>query len=134
MTSSCLCKKSEGAVFPLLVEAMEDGVGDTLDAELVDEADHGPRSAANFHEAAFDDVGGAQFAPQVLRHLKEAKQVGQILFEFAHQGGISFLPVRLEGAKRSDGPQDSGHDKGWHLTQRVPKNPHQETTGKLLIP
>jgi hypothetical protein len=38
--SSCLCKKAEGAVFPLLVEAMEDGVDDPLDAELVDEADH----------------------------------------------------------------------------------------------
>src|SRR6266849_5729034 len=101
--SSCLCKKAEGAVFPLLVEAMEDGVDDALDAEFVDEADHGARAAAHLHEAAFDDVGGAQFAPQVLRHVEEGKQVGQILLEFAHQGGISFLPVRLEDAKRPHG-------------------------------
>ncbi len=38
---SCLFKKTEGAVFPLLVEAMEDGVADAFDAEFVDEADHG---------------------------------------------------------------------------------------------
>ena len=57
--SSSLCKKAEGAIFPLLVEAMEDGVDDALDAEFVDEADHWPRSAAHFHEAAFDDIGGA---------------------------------------------------------------------------
>lgn len=37
----CLFKKTEGAVFPLLVEAMEDGVADAFDAEFVDEADHG---------------------------------------------------------------------------------------------
>jgi hypothetical protein len=30
----------------LLVEAMEDGVCDAFDAEFVDEADHGPRAAA----------------------------------------------------------------------------------------
>ena len=40
VTSSCLCKKAEGAIFPLLVEAMEDGVDDAFDAEFVDEADH----------------------------------------------------------------------------------------------
>jgi hypothetical protein len=36
--SSGLCKKAEGAVFPLLVEAMEDGVDDALDAEFVGQA------------------------------------------------------------------------------------------------
>jgi hypothetical protein len=95
--SSCLCKKAEGAVFPLLVEAMEDGVDDAFDAEFVDEADHGARAAAHFHEAAFDDVGGAQFAPQVLGQLKEGKQVGQILFEFAHHAGVKFAPTRSSG-------------------------------------
>src|SRR5713101_1252018 len=101
--SSSLCKKAEGAVFPLLVEAMEDGVDDAFDAEFVDEADHGAGAAAHFHEAAFDDVGGAQFAPQVRRHLKKGQQLGQVLFEVAHQSGISFLTVRVEGAKRPDG-------------------------------
>src|SRR5713226_131586 len=101
--SSCLCKKVEGAVFPLLVEAMDNGLDDAFDAQLVDKAHHRARSAAYFDEAAFDDIGGAQFAPQGLRKLKEGKQVGQILFEFARQGGVSFLPARLEGAKRADG-------------------------------
>jgi hypothetical protein len=45
--SGCLCKKAEGTVFPLLVEAMGDGVDDPLDAEFVDEADHPARSAAH---------------------------------------------------------------------------------------
>ena len=103
MTSSYLCKKAEGAVFPLLVEAMEDGVDNAFDAEFVDEADHGAGAAAHLHKASLDDVGGAQFAPQVLRHVKEGKQIGQVLFEFAHQGGISVPPVRLEGTKRTDG-------------------------------
>jgi len=71
VTSSCLCKKAEGAVFPLLVEAMEDGVDDAFDAEFFDEADHGARAAAHLHEAAFDDVGGAQCAPQMARHLSD---------------------------------------------------------------
>jgi hypothetical protein len=43
-TSSCLCKEPEDAVFPLLVEAMEDGVDDALDAEFIDEADYGARA------------------------------------------------------------------------------------------
>jgi hypothetical protein len=37
--SSCLCKKAEGAVFPLLVEAIENRVDDAFDAQLGDEAD-----------------------------------------------------------------------------------------------
>ena len=62
-----MCKKAEGAVFPLFVEAMEDGVDDAFDAEFVNGADHRAGAAANFHEAAFDDVGDWQFAPQVPR-------------------------------------------------------------------
>lgn len=34
--SICLCKKTEGAIFPLVVEGMEDGVDDAVDAEFVD--------------------------------------------------------------------------------------------------
>jgi hypothetical protein len=51
-------------------------------AEPVYEADHGTGPSAHDDEAAFDDVGGAQSAPQVLRHVKEREQVGQIPFEF----------------------------------------------------
>lgn len=31
MTSSCLCKKVEGVGFPVVIEATENGVDDTLD-------------------------------------------------------------------------------------------------------
>jgi len=44
VTSSCLCKKVEGAFFPfgLLVHAVEDGIDNPVDALDVDEAGHGP--------------------------------------------------------------------------------------------
>ena len=60
VTSSRLCKYTEGAIFPVQVESLEDGVDDAVH---VDEADHGPGAAADFDETAFDDVGGAQLAP-----------------------------------------------------------------------
>ena len=41
MTSSCLCKNSEGAGFPFQVEALEDGVNDTIHALDVHKANHG---------------------------------------------------------------------------------------------
>ena len=63
VTSSSLCKKVEGAVFPFQVESLEDGVDDAVHAFDVDEADHGPGASAHFHEATLDDVGGAHFLP-----------------------------------------------------------------------
>jgi hypothetical protein len=35
-------------------------------AELIYEAEHGTAPSAHDDEGAFDDVGGAQFAPQLL--------------------------------------------------------------------
>ena len=55
--SGRLCKNAEGAGFPFQVESLEDGVDDSVHGLHVDEADHGPGSAAHFNEAAFDDVG-----------------------------------------------------------------------------
>ena len=51
VTSSCLCKKAEGVVLPLLVESVKDGIKNSLHALHVGEQDHGPGAPANFHEA-----------------------------------------------------------------------------------
>ena len=74
--SSCLCKKLEGAVFPLWLQAAKDGMNDPVHALQVDEADQGPGSSAHLHEAALDDIGGPQLPPQVAGELEEAEQLG----------------------------------------------------------
>src|ERR1700680_4237249 len=78
VTSSCLCKKAEGVVLPLLIESVKDGIEDSLHALHVGEQDHGPGAPADFHEATLDGVGGAQLAPQRLREIEEGQQFGQI--------------------------------------------------------
>jgi len=60
-----LRKSAEGAGFPLRIESLEDGVDDPVHGLHVDQADHGPGAAANFDQTAFDDIGGAQLAPQM---------------------------------------------------------------------
>ena len=40
----------------------------------------GAGAAAPFHEGGFDDVGGAQFPPQVLRHLNSSAGKGPPVF------------------------------------------------------
>ena len=59
--SSCLCKYGEGAVFPFQIESVEDGIEDAVHTFDVHKTNHGPGSAAHFHEAALDDVRGTQF-------------------------------------------------------------------------
>ena len=78
--SSCVCKKTKGAVSPLLpfVVAVKDGIDDAVDAGHVDEADHGPGAASDLDEAALDGIGGAQLAPQGSRKTEESQQFGQI--------------------------------------------------------
>ena len=76
--SSRLCKYAEGASFPFQVESLEDGVDDPVHGLHVDEADHGAGSSAHFDEAALDDVGGAQLAPQVLWESEKRQQFSQI--------------------------------------------------------
>jgi len=76
--SSRLCKKLEGAVFPVEVESLEDRVNNSIHALHVDEADHGSGSPPDFHKAALDDVGGPQLAPQMLGKAIETQQLWQI--------------------------------------------------------
>ena len=76
VTSSCLCKKAEGVVLPLLIESVKDGIEDSLHALQVGEQDHGPGAPADFHEATLNGVGGAQLAPQRLREIKKCQQLG----------------------------------------------------------
>src|SRR5271157_3646010 len=63
VTSSCLCKNPEGAVFPFQIKSLEDGVDDAVHALHIDKTDHGPSAAANFHETTLNDIGGAQLLP-----------------------------------------------------------------------
>ena len=39
--SSRLCKNPEGAVFPIQVKTLEDGIDDSIHALYIDETDHG---------------------------------------------------------------------------------------------
>src|SRR6266700_4366443 len=101
VTSSCLCKKSEGAVVPLLIEPLKNRIDDSLHAGHIHEQDHGPGAPADFHEASFDGIGGAQLAPQRLREIEERQQFGQIALQPPHQCRIDPLPAKpksLEGA------------------------------------
>lgn len=79
-----MCKKAEGAIFPLLVESVKDSADDALDAGQVHEADHGAHSAAHFYEASLDDVSGPQLPSQVQRKLTERKQVRKIPLKPMH--------------------------------------------------
>jgi hypothetical protein len=79
VTSSCLCKKVEGAGFPFQVKSLEDGVDDSVHAFDVDKANRGPGTPAHFDKAALDHVGGAQFAPEVPGKSEERQQLRQIL-------------------------------------------------------
>src|SRR6266571_674014 len=101
VTSSCLCKKSEGAVLPLLIEPLKNRIDDSLHAGHIHEQHHGPGAPADFHEASFDGIGGAQLAPQRLREIEEREQFGQIALQPPHQCRIDPLPAKaksLEGA------------------------------------
>src|SRR5438445_10573142 len=93
VTSSCLCKKSEGAVLPLLIESLKNGIDDSLHAGDIHEHDHGPGAAAHFHEAPFDGIGGAQFAPQRLPELDEREQLRQIALQPLHPCLIARSPA-----------------------------------------
>jgi len=102
VTSSCLCKKAEGAVPPVVpfIVAVEGRIDDALDALDVDEADHGPGAAAHLHEAAFDDALRPQLAPEVLWEVEEgsAPRAGQDAMQRlqANEPGIkSWLRIRF---------------------------------------
>ena len=120
--SSGLCKKAEGAIFPLLVEAMEDGVDDAFDAEFVDEADHRAGAAADFHEAAFDDVGSAQFAPQMRRQVEEPEEAGKILHRHVPTQDATVAAGELKLMKQYENSSSSGAAIGALDQQRVARS------------
>src|SRR5216684_6432388 len=103
VTSSCLCKKGEGAVLPLLIESLKNRIDDSLHAGHIDEHHHGPGAPPDLHEAALDGIGRSQLAPQGLREIEKGEQFGQIALQPPHQSRIARLPVKakaLESAAR----------------------------------
>ena len=71
--SSLLCKNFEGAVSPLQVKTVKNRVDDPVDASDVYETDHGSSPAPDLYKNSFDDVGGAQFPPQVARKAEKVE-------------------------------------------------------------
>src|SRR3990172_4554436 len=94
--SSCLCKKLEGAVFPLWVEVVKDREHDSIHALDVDKADHRSGSPTHLHEAALDDSGGPQLPPQGLREAEEGQPFRQVFLPSAHHSGIALRPLPAE--------------------------------------
>ena len=68
--SSCLCKNSEGAVFPIAVKAAKNRKDNPVHAMHVDKTDHGSSSTAHFHKTALDHIGRPQLSPQMLGECK----------------------------------------------------------------
>ena len=83
--SSCLCKKVEGAVFPLWVVAVKDQINDPIYAPDIDETDHGSSAATHLDEAALDVIGGPQLSPQVPGELKEREQLRQVFSQLVRR-------------------------------------------------
>lgn len=74
--SRCLCNWLQGAGLPVEVKAMDDRVNDAIRALHVHEADHGASSASDLYKATFNDIGGAQFPPQVPGEAEERQEFG----------------------------------------------------------
>ena len=68
-----LCKYREGAGFLFRFESLENGVDGAIHAFYIHKANHQLSTAAHLHEAALDQVRGAQFAPQVAGKNEERK-------------------------------------------------------------
>src|SRR5437899_6742661 len=96
VTSSCLCKYGEGAGFPFQIKSLEDGVDDAIHALDIHEAHHRSSAPSDFHEAALDHVGGAQFAPQMLGKGKERQQLRQVALQSPHHRRILPAPAGAE--------------------------------------
>src|SRR4051794_39349851 len=71
--SSGMCKDAEGAVSPLKVKTVKNRVDDPVDASDVYETYHRPGSPSDLYKNTFDDVGGAQFPPQVRRKAEKVE-------------------------------------------------------------
>jgi hypothetical protein len=91
-------------VFPVLVEAAENGINNSLHAFDIAEHHHGARAATHLDEAALDDVGGAKFASEVRRECEKVQQLRQILLQLPDHGRVARAPVKpksFEGSARS---------------------------------
>jgi hypothetical protein len=97
--SRCLCKNAEGAVLPFQVEALEDGVDDSVDAVDIHKADHGPRPSSHLHETTLDDIRRAQFLPQMSRKVEEREQYRQIALQLPYYAAVGALPAVAEARK-----------------------------------
>jgi len=107
-----LCEDAGGAITPLLVQAVEDGIDDSVHALHVDETDHGPSATTDLHEATPDDVGGAQLPPHIAQETEEVKQFRQVLLQASHQARINTPPFPLQvqkGALRLGETRDYGN-------------------------
>jgi len=69
--SSRLCKNLEGAIFPFQVKSLEDGINDAIHTSHIHETNHWPGPPTYFDKTTLNDVGGAQFTPQMLGQGKE---------------------------------------------------------------
>src|SRR3990172_2435848 len=94
--SSRLCKKPEGAVFPLGTVLLKDGIEDPIHALDIDETNHGTGAAADLHEAALDGVGGAELPPEVAGEVKEGQQFRQVPLQPTDHRRIDRLPLPPE--------------------------------------
>src|SRR5437660_11001898 len=92
VTSSCLCKKVEGAGFPFQVKSLEDGIDDAIRTFYVHRTHHGSGAASDFDKAALEHVSGAQFAPQVAGDGEEREQLGHILLQPPDHAGLGTAP------------------------------------------
>jgi hypothetical protein len=74
VTSSRLCKKSEGAGFPFQVKAMEDGIDCSVHALNVHKADDRSGSAPHSDKTTLNNLGGPQLLPQMFRKAESKAQ------------------------------------------------------------
>ena len=82
---------------------MENGVNDAIHTLDIHKTDHGTGSPSDLDEAALDDVGGAEFAPQVSGHGEEREQLRQVAFQSANHAAVSSSPTCAKIAERSFG-------------------------------
>src|SRR5581483_8003543 len=83
-----LCKNLEGAVFPFQVEALEDGIDDSIHAFDVHKANHGPGAPPDLYKTALDDVGGAQLPPEMPGKAEKRQQLRQIAFQLPNHAAV----------------------------------------------
>ena len=82
---------------------MENGVNDAIHTLDIHKTDHGTGSPSDLDEAALDDVGGAEFAPQVSGHGEKREQLRQVAFQSANHAAVSSSPTCAKIAERSFG-------------------------------